>query len=124
MGDPRWTPLLRLRAGHVVGGVGSGDPHGHQPGAAGRCEPWAPERDRIHSRVMTKGWNEQLGAFVQYEGSEVLDASLVFMPLMGFVVPNDPRWQSTMAAMDKTLVEDSLVYRYDPKASPDGLPGS
>jgi GH15 family glucan-1,4-alpha-glucosidase len=46
------------------------------------------------------------------------------MPLTGFVVPNDPRWQSTMSAMDRTLVDDSLVYRYDPKASPDGLPGS
>ena len=72
---------------------------------------------------MTEGWNERLGAFVQYEGGDVLDASLVLMPLMGFIVPNDPRWQSTMTAMDKTLVADSLVYRYDPEASPDGLPG-
>ena len=85
---------------------------------------WLRERDRIHAQVMTKGWNDRLGAFVQYEGGDVLDASLVFMPLTGFVVPNDPRWQSTMSAMDKTLVDDSLVYRYDPKASPDGLPGS
>lgn len=46
------------------------------------------------------------------------------MPLLGFIRPNDPRWQSTMSAMDKTLVEDKLVYRYDPNASPDGLPGS
>ena len=85
---------------------------------------WARERDRIHAQIMTKGWNDRLGAFVQYEGGDVLDASLVLMPLMGFIVPNDPRWQSTMSAMDKTLVDDSLVYRYDPKASPDGLPGS
>jgi GH15 family glucan-1,4-alpha-glucosidase len=85
---------------------------------------WRSERDRIHNQVLTKGWNEQLEAFVQYQGGDVLDASLVLMPLVGFVVPNDPRWQSTMRAMDKTLVDDSLVYRYDPKASPDGLPGS
>ncbi len=85
---------------------------------------WARERDRIHAQIMTKGWNDGLGAFVQYEGGDVLDASLVLMPLMGFIVPNDPRWQSTMSAMDKTLVDDSLVYRYDPNASPDGLPGS
>jgi GH15 family glucan-1,4-alpha-glucosidase len=85
---------------------------------------WARERDRIHAQVMTKGWNDQLGAFVQYEGGDVLDASLVLMPLMGFIVPNDGRWQSTMSAMERTLVDDSLVYRYDPKASPDGLPGS
>jgi GH15 family glucan-1,4-alpha-glucosidase len=85
---------------------------------------WAQERDRIHAEIMTKGWNDDLGAFVQYEYGDVLDASLVLMPLTGFIVPNDPRWQSTMSAMDKTLVDDSLVYRYDPAASPDGLPGS
>jgi GH15 family glucan-1,4-alpha-glucosidase len=85
---------------------------------------WMRERDRVHGQIMTKGWNDRLGAFVQYEGGDVLDASLVLMPLMGFVVPNDHRWQSTMTAMDKTLVSDSLVYRYDPNASPDGLPGS
>ena len=87
-------------------------------------ERWVRERDRIHAQVMTEGWNDQLGAFVQYEGSDVLDASLVLMPLMGFIVPNDTRWQSTMSAMERTLVDDSLVYRYDPQASPDGLPGS
>jgi len=85
---------------------------------------WMEERDRIHERIMTKGWNDDLGAFVQYEGADVLDASLVLMPLMGFLPPNDPRWQSTMRAMDRILVEDSLVFRYDPEASPDGLPGA
>lgn len=85
---------------------------------------WAHERDRVHGQIMTEGWNDKLGAFVQYEGGDVLDASLVLMPLMRFIVPNDPRWQSTMSAMEATLVDDSLVYRYDPNASPDGLPGS
>ena len=54
----------------------------------------------------------------------MLDASLLKMPLVGFVAPNDPMWQSTLAAMDEELVSDSLVYRYDPAASPDGLRGS
>ncbi len=54
----------------------------------------------------------------------MLDASLLRMPLVGFTVPSDPRWVSTLSAMDRTLVSDSLVYRYDPKASPDGLRGS
>ncbi len=85
---------------------------------------WTRERDLIHERIMTRGWNDKLGAFVQYEDADVLDASLVLMPLLGFVVPNDRRWRSTLAAMDETLVTDSLVYRYDPAASPDGLPGS
>jgi GH15 family glucan-1,4-alpha-glucosidase len=84
---------------------------------------WQEERDRIHGRINSHGWNEKLGAYVQYEGGDVLDASLVFMPLMGFLTPNDPRWQSTMSAMERTLVSDSLVYRYDPAASPDGLAG-
>jgi len=87
-------------------------------------DKWTAERDRIHEQIMTTGWNDDLGAFVQYEGGDVLDASLVFMPLLGFIRPNDRKWQSTMAAMEKTLVSDSLVFRYDPAASPDGLPGS
>ena len=90
-----------------------------------QCGTLARERDRIHAQIMTKGWNEQMGAFVQYEGGEVLDAALVHMPLVGFIVPNDPRWQSTMAAMDRTLVDDSLVYRYDLReAAADGLAGN
>jgi GH15 family glucan-1,4-alpha-glucosidase len=54
---------------------------------------WARERDRIHAQVMTKGWDDQPDAFVQYEGGEVLDASLVLMPLMGFIEEIDPTGQ-------------------------------
>ena len=72
---------------------------------------------------MENGWNDEIGAFVQSPGSDVLDASILMMPLVGFVTPTDPRWQSTLDAIDRTLVSDSLVYRYDPKASPDGLQG-
>jgi GH15 family glucan-1,4-alpha-glucosidase len=85
---------------------------------------WREARDRIYTAIMEKGWNSKLQAFTQYEGSTVLDASILLMPLMGFVEPSDPKWQSTLRAMDTTLVSDSLVYRYDPKASPDGLRGS
>lgn len=46
------------------------------------------------------------------------------MPAVGFVAPKDPRWPSTLGAMDRDLVTDSLVFRYNPEASPDGLPGS
>jgi GH15 family glucan-1,4-alpha-glucosidase len=84
---------------------------------------WRDARDDVYRDVMTKGWNEEIGAFVQVHGSDVLDASILMMPLVGFVVPTDPRWQSTLDAIDRTLVSDSLVYRYDPKASPDGLRG-
>jgi GH15 family glucan-1,4-alpha-glucosidase len=87
-------------------------------------DKWREERDRIYTTIMTKGWNDKLQAFTQFEGSDVLDASNLRMPLMGFVDPRDPMWQSTLSAMDDVLVSDSLVYRYDPKASPDGLRGS
>jgi GH15 family glucan-1,4-alpha-glucosidase len=93
-------------------------------GRPGDLDRWRGERDAIYRAIMTKGWNDTLKAFVQYEGSTVLDASILLMPLMGFVTPSDPKWQSTLSAMDRTLVSDSLVYRYDPEASPDGLLGS
>jgi GH15 family glucan-1,4-alpha-glucosidase len=81
------------------------------------------ERDRIYTQVIERGWNPTRRAFVQHYGDDVLDASNLLMPLVGFVSPTDPMWQSTLRAMDGELVADSLVYRYDPAASPDGLPG-
>ncbi|MET9962268.1 glycoside hydrolase family 15 protein [Streptomyces sp. NPDC006326] len=85
---------------------------------------WTATRDAILHQVMTRGWSEERRAFVQHYGSTVLDASLLLMPLVGFVPPKDPRWLSTLDALDAELVSDSLVYRYDPAASPDGLRGS
>ena len=85
---------------------------------------WRSERDRIYHQVMQRGWNDKERAFTQHYGTEVLDSSLLLMPLMGFVSPFDPMWIDTLEAMDKKLVSDSLVYRYDPGASPDGLRGS
>jgi Glucoamylase and related glycosyl hydrolases len=79
---------------------------------------WTAERDRLYRIVLDKGWNPKLKAFVQYEGSDVLDSSTLLMPAVGIIVPTDEKWATTMTAMDKTLVTDSLVYRYDPKASP------
>jgi GH15 family glucan-1,4-alpha-glucosidase len=73
---------------------------------------------------MERGWNATERAFTQHYGTEVLDSSLLLMPLMGFVLPFDPMWLDTLEAMDKKLVSDSLVYRYDPSASPDGLRGN
>jgi pentatricopeptide repeat protein len=73
---------------------------------------------------MTDGWDPEQKAFVQHYGSNVLDASLLLAPVVGFVSSRDPRWLSTLEAMDDQLVSDSLVYRYNPAASPDGLKGS
>jgi GH15 family glucan-1,4-alpha-glucosidase len=85
---------------------------------------WIGTRDMIYQQIMERGWSAERGAFVQHFGANVLDASLLYMPLVGFIAPSDPMWQSTLRAMDDELVSDSLVYRYDPSASPDGLRGS
>src|SRR5919106_1466837 len=84
---------------------------------------WITERDRIYEEITERGWSPKREAFVQHYANDVLDASLLLMPLVGFVAPSDPMWLSTLEAMDQELVSDSLVYRYDPSASPDGLRG-
>ncbi|MEV6054732.1 glycoside hydrolase family 15 protein [Streptomyces sp. NPDC052107] len=91
------------------------------PSASGR---WQAERDAVYEQVMAKGWSEERQAFVQHYGSEVLDSSLLRMATVGVVTPEDPMWASTLDAMEEELVSDSLVYRYNPDASPDGLRGS
>ena len=87
-------------------------------------ERWAKERDAIYNQIMEKGWSDERRAFVQQFGEPILDASLLKMPQVGFVSSHDPMWQDTMNAIQAELVSDSLVYRYDPSASPDGLAGS
>ncbi len=84
---------------------------------------WMTERDAVYAQIMERGWNPKLGAFTQHYDTEVLDSSLLMMPLQGFISPSDPMWLSTLKAMDRELVSDSLVYRYNPAASPDGLKG-
>jgi GH15 family glucan-1,4-alpha-glucosidase len=84
---------------------------------------WTTERDAVYQQIMDRGWNPKIGAFTQHYDTEVLDSSLLMMPLQGFIAPLDPMWLSTLKAMDRELVSDSLVYRYNPSASPDGLKG-
>ncbi|MCF3172340.1 glycoside hydrolase family 15 protein [Streptomyces sioyaensis] len=84
---------------------------------------WAQARDAIYRRIMERGWSPERKAFVQHEGDDVLDASVLMMPLAKFISPTDPKWLSTLDALGEELVSDSLVYRYDPRNSPDGLRG-
>ncbi|MBL1097469.1 glycoside hydrolase family 15 protein [Streptomyces coffeae] len=84
---------------------------------------WARARDTIYRRIMRNGWSPERRAFVQHEGDDVLDAAVLMMPLAKFISPTDPKWLSTLDALGEELVSDSLVYRYDPQRSPDGLPG-
>ncbi len=89
---------------------------------------WTRVRDDIYNAIQEKGWSEKRGAYVQSFGSEALDASALMMPLVFFVSQRDPRMLATLEAIDRPrreggLVSDSLVYRYDPSQTPDGLEG-
>ncbi len=85
---------------------------------------WMAERDAIYEDIMEKGWNPEKKSFVQYYGSDALDASLLMMPLVKFVGPTDPRWLSTLDHIQQELAYDTLVKRYRPEdAAPDGLAG-
>ena len=93
-------------------------------GRPGHRDRWTATRDQVYNQVFERGWNAKVGGFTQYYGSDVLDSSLLLMALQGFIAPRDPMWLSTLEAIDRELVSDSLVYRYNPSASPDGLAGN
>lgn len=89
---------------------------------------WLKVRNEIYEDIMAKGWNAQRQAFVQYYGSDFLDASNLIAPKVGFVSPIDPRFISTLEAIAKPpakggLLSNYLVYRYNPEESLDGLSG-
>jgi GH15 family glucan-1,4-alpha-glucosidase len=85
---------------------------------------WRLARDAAYEWVMTHGWSEARKAFNQYADSDVLDASVLILPLVLMIAPSDPRMLSTLDAIREDLVSDSFVFRYDPEDSADdGLPG-
>jgi GH15 family glucan-1,4-alpha-glucosidase len=91
-------------------------------------ERWLRTRDDIYEDIMQKGWSSERQAFVQSYGSNTLDASNLIMPLVFFMSPTDPRMMKTLEAINRSpeeggLVSNSLVYRYNIEASPDGLSG-
>jgi GH15 family glucan-1,4-alpha-glucosidase len=81
---------------------------------------WEAARDAVFRDVFDGFWDAERGAFVQSVGSKTIDAAALLMPLFRMVSPTDPRWLSTLRAIETDLVEDSLVYRY---RNPDGLVG-
>jgi GH15 family glucan-1,4-alpha-glucosidase len=85
---------------------------------------WREARDAAYEWVMTHGWSEERQAFNQYADSDVLDASVLILPLVLMIAPSDPRMLSTLDAIRNDLVSDSFVFRYDTEeAADDGLPG-
>jgi GH15 family glucan-1,4-alpha-glucosidase len=73
---------------------------------------WHEERDAIYQDIFTHFWNTGRKAFVQSKGSNALDASSLLLPLVKFIAPADPRWVSTLRAIERDLLSDSLVARY------------
>ena len=82
---------------------------------------WSRVRDEIYDRIMTACWNADLETFTRFEDDDTLDAGVLLMPMVKFISPVDPRFLSTLAAIERQLVTDSLVFRYDPQS--DGLDG-
>jgi GH15 family glucan-1,4-alpha-glucosidase len=85
-------------------------------------EHWRQIRDRIHQDVCSKAFDTDLGSFVQAYGSKALDASLLLLPLVGFLPPTDRRIVGTVRAIEQRLMADGFVCRYDTGDMVDGLP--
>jgi len=84
---------------------------------------WLTNRDAAYEAIMEHGYSTGKGSFVQAFDSEELDASMLLAPMVKFVAPTDPRMLGTLDAIGRELVADSLVHRYDPRLSPDGVGG-
>jgi GH15 family glucan-1,4-alpha-glucosidase len=83
---------------------------------------WRSIRTRIHKEVCRHGFNRKLGSFVQSYGSKQLDASLLLLPLVGFLPADDPRIAGTVRQIEAKLLRDGFVFRYDTRQVDDGLP--
>ncbi|MBX9627914.1 MAG: glycoside hydrolase family 15 protein [Gemmataceae bacterium] len=83
---------------------------------------WTAVRRQVHDRVCRDGFDPKLNSFVQSFGSDLLDASLLMIPQVGFLPPDDPRVRGTVAAIEQHLMRDGFVLRYDTSKSNDGLP--
>lgn len=90
-------------------------------GLGGPIDRWREIRDEIHAEIIERGFDQEKGAFVQAYGSKALDSAVLLMPLYGFLPPDDPRIVSTTEAVERELMRDGLLLRYDPREAPDGL---
>ena len=90
-------------------------------GLDGPVDRWRALRDEVHAQVCDRGFDAERNAFVQSYGSKALDASLLLIPMSGFLDANDPRMIGTVAAIERELLVDGFVLRYA-ESSSDGLP--
>ncbi len=94
-----------------------------QFGLEGPIDRWRGLRNEVHAQVCREGFDAGRGAFMQSYGSQRLDASLLMMPLVGFLPATDPRVRGTIEAVERELTRDGFVARYAPDPEVDGLPG-
>jgi GH15 family glucan-1,4-alpha-glucosidase len=92
-------------------------------GLDGPADEWRAIRDTIHAEVCDQGWNADIGAFTQFYGATELDASVLVIPLVGFLPPDDDRVVSTIGAVQHHLTRDGFILRYENDSGVDGLPG-
>ena len=93
-------------------------------GLKGPVEHWARIRDAIHADICRNGFDAERNTFVQYYGASTVDAALLFIPIVGFLPPDDPRVLGTIAAIEGELMQDGLLCRYRDVGEIDGLPGT
>ncbi|MFP5248536.1 MAG: glycoside hydrolase family 15 protein, partial [Acidobacteriota bacterium] len=85
-------------------------------------ERWKQVRDEIHAQICKMGFDDRKQSFTQYYGSQMMDAAVLLMPLVGFLPANDPRIRSTVEAVERELTRDGFVMRYETEKAEDGLP--
>lgn len=100
-------------------GIGAIEHHGLD----GPVERWRELREQLRHEIETEGFDPELNSFVQYYGATQVDASLLTLPRMGFVAADDPRMLGTVAAIERDLLRDGLVMRYEASSGVDGLVG-
>src|SRR5688500_16734396 len=93
-----------------------------QFGLVGPIDRWRAVRNAIHQEVCSQGYNPDVGAFVQFYGSPLLDASLLMMPLVGFLPVSDPRVRGTIETIERYLAPEGYVSRYQTTPEVDALP--
>lgn len=93
--------------------------HGYE----GEVELWKELRDRVRADVLDRGWNDEKQTFTQHYDTDEVDASLLQIPMVGFLPPDDPRVLGTVAAIEKDLMRDGFLLRYRTESGVDGLAG-
>jgi GH15 family glucan-1,4-alpha-glucosidase len=93
-------------------------------GLEGPVDDWRRSRNEMHDEVCSRGWSDKRQAFTQSYGADELDASVLMIPLVGFLPPDDPRVVATVEAVQRELMVDGFVLRYQSTSGVDGLSGT